>query len=173
MAEFWDLYKENREKTGKKHRRGDPLEPGNYHIVVDIWTVSPDGKLLLTKRDPQKPWGGYWECTGGACQAGEESMDAAKRELAEETGLHAANLYFLGTNKSEEKQAFYDNYAYFPDHLCLNEVVLQPGETCDVRLLSFEEVEDAILLGELAQPVTERFRIYSQPLLALYQKLRK
>lgn len=43
------------------------------------------------------PWRGYWDVPGGFCDPGEHPADAAKREVAEETGLADIELTgFLG-----------------------------------------------------------------------------
>lgn len=52
--EVWDLYDEDREPLGITHERGIPMKEGTYHVVVDIWTVTPEGKILLTQRHPEK-----------------------------------------------------------------------------------------------------------------------
>ncbi len=173
MPEFWDIYDKDRRKTGRLHQRGLPSGEGEYNVAVHIWTISPDGQILLTLRDPRKAWGNSWESTGGACQAGEESEEAARRELREETGLHAEKLYPVGSRRDDKYQMFHDSYAFFPDHLSLDEIVLQPGETCGARLVSFSEMEEMIRRGEVALPVANRFRDFRDQLLSLYRQIRK
>ena len=34
MAEIWDVYDINKNKKNKLHKRGLPLEDGDYHIVI-------------------------------------------------------------------------------------------------------------------------------------------
>ena len=111
MAEYWDVYDEHRNKTGALHRRGDPLGPQEYHLVVEIWTLDGQGRVLLTRRDLRKHFGGLWECTGGSALAGEDSRTAVRRELREETGLDLgdAEPELLGTTVYEEE--FVDTYA--------------------------------------------------------------
>ena len=157
MAESWDVYDENRNKTGALHRRGDPFGPGERHLGVEIWTLDGQGRVLLTRRDLRKHFGGLWECTGGSALAGEDSRTAVRRELREETGLDLgdAEPELLGTTVYEEE--FVDTYAVrLP--FALADVHLQEGETIDARLASFDEVERAILEGApwLAGPVRER-----------------
>ncbi len=62
MEEFWDLYNANREQINRFHKRGDVLEDGTYHIVVNVWIINSKTEVLLTQRHPQKKlWGGLWE----------------------------------------------------------------------------------------------------------------
>ena len=156
--ELWDVYDENRNKTGALHRRGEPLGPGEHHLVVEIWTLDEQGRVLLTRRDLRKHFGGLWECTGGSALAGEDSRTAVRRELREETGLDLgdAEPELLGTTKTETR-AFVDTYAVVLP-FDLRDVRLQEGETIDARLAEFDEVERAILEGAawLAGPVGER-----------------
>ena len=79
MSEFWDLYDERREKIGRLHMRGEPLEQGTYHIVVNVWIVNSNNEVLITQRHPKKElWGGFWECSAsGGVIAGEDSLQGA------------------------------------------------------------------------------------------------
>ena len=85
--ELWDVYDARRQKTGRLHRRGDPLAEGEYHLAVQAWLRREDGLFLLTRRDPSKGFPLLWECTGGSAAAGEDSRTAILREILEETGL--------------------------------------------------------------------------------------
>lgn len=51
--------------------------------VLVVVHASPDRVLLLRRRDPP----GYWQSVTGALEWGETPMQAARRELCEETGL--------------------------------------------------------------------------------------
>lgn len=53
-----------------------------------IILIDPEGRTLMFRFDvPDRP--PFWVTAGGECEAGETFEDAAKRELFEETGLHA------------------------------------------------------------------------------------
>jgi 8-oxo-dGTP pyrophosphatase MutT (NUDIX family) len=48
------------------------------------------GRMLLFRgHDPQRPEHPFWHTPGGGVEAGEDDRTAARRELAEETGLLA------------------------------------------------------------------------------------
>lgn len=87
--ERWDIYDINKKRTGRTMKRNDwCLKDDEYHLTVLGVVCRPDGKFLITKRSMDKHWApGWWEVSGGACMAGEESLDAVKREVLEETGL--------------------------------------------------------------------------------------
>ena len=43
--EVWDLYDGERNPLGKKHVRGNKLQPGEFHIVVEVITLNADGRI--------------------------------------------------------------------------------------------------------------------------------
>ncbi|MGW2370530.1 NUDIX domain-containing protein, partial [Streptomyces sp. NPDC001667] len=65
--------------------------------TADIVIVTPDGHVLLVERG-WDPYEGHWALPGGHIDLGETSLDAAVRELEEETGVHVspADLHQLG-----------------------------------------------------------------------------
>ena len=87
--EWNDIYDENRNLTGRVHRRGSAWKPGEYGVVVCVWVYDGAGHLLLTRRAKGKSFAGTWENSGGAVKAGETSRQAVARELFEETGIRA------------------------------------------------------------------------------------
>ena len=54
MEEWNDIYDCNRRKTGRVHLRGTPWAAGEYGLVVCVWVYDGRGKLLLTRRAPEK-----------------------------------------------------------------------------------------------------------------------
>jgi len=51
-----------------------------------------DPEILLIRRAPDRMYPGLWQCVTGKLEPGERIADAALREVAEETGLRAADL---------------------------------------------------------------------------------
>ncbi|MGE7927870.1 NUDIX hydrolase [Lysinibacillus xylanilyticus] len=86
--EIWDVYDKNKNKTNKRHVRGEKLAGGDYHVVVHVWIKNNKGEILLTKRHPDKTYPNLWECPGGSILAGESSLDGAIREVKEEIGIN-------------------------------------------------------------------------------------
>lgn len=159
--EIWDLYDENRKPLGKFHTRGVDLAKGEYHTVVEIFTINADGRLLLTQRDPLKPYPLLWEGTGGSVTAGETSLTGARRELEEETGLQAPDEKLLKIGELQSGNYFLDNYIWKSSKMIdLQELKLQPGEVCDAKLVTLQELEDMNRLGLIVPKVWKRFELY-------------
>lgn len=137
--EIWDIYDKDRHLTGRKHRRGDFLNKGDYHLTVHVWMMNSQGEFLITKRSPNKGFPNMWECTGGSALAGDDSLTAAIREVREETGLElqAENgsciLTFLGDDYISDVWLFCQDFD-------LADVKLLKGETCDKMYASPEKI---------------------------------
>lgn len=93
MAELMDVYDENRHLTGLRLERAAFLREGQFLLYVLAILENPEGRLLITRRAPNKRWAaGSWEIPGGGAQAGESSFQAVCREVREETGLDIPRL---------------------------------------------------------------------------------
>lgn len=157
--ELWDLYDKKRRPLGRTHVRGVPLEKGTCHLVVFVWVFSDDGKVLLTKRSPEKKsFPNQWEHTGGAVLAGETSLQAIQRELFEETGIHAAQEEFLlvDTFHRVREGDICDIY-FLRKYVPTEQLIMQKGETCDARWVTRAEFEAMIAQGIVARPDVRRY----------------
>lgn len=87
--ELWDLYTEDRTKTGRTMIRGGEHPDGYYRIVVHVCLFNEHGQMLIQKRQPfKKGWSGLWDISvGGSAVSGDTSRSAAEREVREELGL--------------------------------------------------------------------------------------
>ncbi|MBR1693694.1 MAG: NUDIX hydrolase [Lachnospiraceae bacterium] len=143
--EIWDIYNENKQKTGRTMKRNDwNMKEGEYHLTVLGVIVRKDGKFLITKRAKTKAWApGWWEVSGGAVQAGEISEDAIRREILEETGLDVSGAQggylfsYKRENPDEGDNYFVDIYRFVMD-FDEADVKLQ-GEECGGFMLASRE----------------------------------
>lgn len=167
MSEYWDIYDMNRNKTTRTHLRGEPIPDGDYHLVVQIWVCNSQGKVLMTQRHPDIPFGLKWSCTGGSVLAGEEPLAAAVRETREETGilLHPQELILLGQER--RLHSFLDTFVAFRD-VSDCEIVMQPEEVVDFRWVNEEEYHEMEAQGIL-HPALKNFYETYRPML---QRLR-
>ena len=137
--ELNDIYDENRNLTGKLHRRGTPWKPGEYGVVVCVWVYDGRGHLLLTRRAREKT-----------------SRQAIARELYEETGIQAEPEEFELLDSDRERNIFYDHYCLFR-RIPLKSIVLQPGETDNVMWASFGKVDWMIRTGKMCRIIGHQF----------------
>jgi 8-oxo-dGTP pyrophosphatase MutT (NUDIX family) len=132
MIELFDMYDVHRNLLGHTHPRGVPIKQGEYHIVVQVCVLDAKGRLLMTKRHPDKIDGGLWEVTAGSALAGEDSVTGAMRELREETGISVKReqMKLLYTRTGHD--FFLDSYIVHLDQDGADvSVMLQEGETVD------------------------------------------
>ena len=86
--EIWDAYDQDGRRADRDLIRGEPIPQGLYHLVSEMLVRHVDGDYLLMQRDFQKEgYPGWMEATaGGSALKRETPLEAAKRELFEESG---------------------------------------------------------------------------------------
>lgn len=115
--------------TAEDSRGGNPLN------VAAAVILKPDGRFLLAQRPSGKPYAGYWEFPGGKVQAHETSEQALCRELQEELGIRAEQIYPWLT------QIY--RYPHATVRLCFHRVMRWSGEPHgrENQLLSWQSAE--------------------------------
>lgn len=149
IMELWDIYDGNKQRTGRTMKRNDwCLKDGEYHLTVLGVVARPDGRFLITKRVMSKAWApGWWEVSGGAVQAGEDSKDAVVREVKEETGLDVSNaeggylFSYQRENPGEGDNYFVDIYRFVMD-FDETDVKPQEEETDGFMLATAEQIKE-------------------------------
>ena len=154
--EYNDIYDKNRVRTGKCIPRGAARRPGEYVLVVCVWVYNDRGQLLLTRRAPEKSFAGTWENSGGAAQAGEDSLQAITRELWEETGIRARPEEFRLLDRDMDKHTHYDFYC-LRRNVELEDIVLLPGETDNVQWATFSQVHQMIREKKICRIIADQF----------------
>lgn len=146
--ELWDIYDKNKQLTGRTMQRNDwCLKDDEYHLTVLGVVCRPDGRFLITQRVMTKSWAaGWWEVSGGACQAGESSLEAVLREVGEETGLdvkEAQGGYQFTYHRENPGEG--DNYFVDVYRFCLDfnesDLRIQEEEAMGYRLATHEEIK--------------------------------
>lgn len=154
-----DIYDVAGKNLGTPIVRGEPIPEGTYVLSVSIFTINDKGEILLTLRAPEKPnFPNVWEITAGGALAGESGIEAALRELREETGLKAKKEELTLLRIIREPSAFVECYLY-RTNLPVSAVVLQEKETVAARFTALRRFEELMHTDSIAQPVAFRYGV--------------
>ena len=145
QTEVWDILDEKGRPTGRTTLRGNYVfKKGEYHLVVHIWIVSPNGNYLIQRRSEEKKlMPGEWAATGGAAKSGEDSFCAASRELFEELGIKSTRETLKLLKRIKRRNSFLDIWVIENDTpVC--DLKLQQSEVSEAKWVSEEELKQMI-----------------------------
>lgn len=139
--ELWDLYTDERVKTGQQHCRGEQVPQGRYHIAVHVCIFNSRNQLLIQQRQPFKQqWPNMWDLSAaGSALAGENSCQAAMRETFEELGLKL-DLTGMRPCFTWNFSTGFDDYYIVEQDVDISKLRLQEEEVKQVRWADKEEV---------------------------------
>jgi 8-oxo-dGTP pyrophosphatase MutT (NUDIX family) len=121
---------------------------------VTVVAVTTDHKIVMVEQYRFGVGELTIEPVAGIVDRGEESRDAGKRELLEETGFGEGTWRYLGSVQANP--AYHNNLCHH--WLVENVVSLQmpkpdAGEAIRVHLMSLDQIREAIAVGRLKHPL--------------------
>ena len=147
--EAWDLYTQDRLKTGQTMLRGDPVPEGLFHLQVHVCIFNEQGEMLIQQRQTTKRWyAGLWDYSvGGSAVAGDTSLAAAERETLEELGLRVS---LAGRKPAVTRWygSMIDDYYILPMDVALSDLHLQREEVQAVRWAGREDILALLAEGQ-------------------------
>ena len=147
--EVWDVLDKDGVPTGKTVvRRKVCLAKGEYHLVVHIWILGSDGRVLIQRRSFEKPlMPGEWAAIGGSALSGETACAAAKRELAEEMGIEAEESELRLIKRMVRKNSILNIFLVLRDTPA-SELILQESEVSEAKWVHRNKLRQMIKNGE-------------------------
>ena len=147
--EAWDLYTQDRVKTGQTMLRGDPVPEGLFHLHVHVCIFNEQGEMLIQQRQSTKRWyAGLWDYSvGGSAVAGDTSLAAAERETLEELGLRVS---LAGRKPAVTRWygSMIDDYYILPLNVALSDLHLQREEVQAVRWAGRKDILALLAEGQ-------------------------
>ena len=147
--EAWDLYTQDRVKTGQTMLRGDPVPEGLFHLQVHVCIFNEQGEMLIQQRQTIKRWyAGLWDYSvGGSAVAGDTSLAAAERETLEELGPRVS---LAGRKPAVTRWygSIIDDYYILPLNVVLSDLHLQREEVQAVRWAGREDILALLAEGQ-------------------------
>lgn len=128
---------------------------GKYLVLeqpdwVNVVALSPGGELIMVRQWRHGTRAVELEVPAGVIDPGESPLEAAARELREETGYVAAQLELIGS--VAPNPAFASNTCFTVlarDCTLVGEQELDEGEDIEVELFGPERLEAALAAGEI------------------------
>ena len=118
---------------------------------VNVVAVTADGKIVMVEQYRFGVGELTIEPVGGTVDKGEDSLDAAKRELLEETGFAGGHWRYLGSVQANP--AIHNNRCHHwlvEGAEAVQAPAPDPGEAIRVHLMTLDEVKQAFASGAFA-----------------------
>lgn len=114
------------------------LRRADAAIVLPLVT-RPDGLHVVILREEQPGIAPFWTQPGGCLSPGETPLQAAQRELLEETGLGSDDWALLGSHRPAGKIAYAVHVYVARDCRVVGPTALDGGERIDIVELPWED----------------------------------
>jgi len=95
-----------------------------------------------------------WEMPTGGVKTGENLLEAANRELHEETGFDTAQLEHITTYYTSKSVMYEIAHLYIGRHLTHSRAIPDETEFLEVETFSFEEALQMVLKSEIRDSMT-------------------
>lgn len=139
--EIFDLYDMERTKLNATIERKKKLPESAYRMVVHVCIFNSQNEMLIQQRQSDKgQWPNMWDISVGGCvMAGENSRQAAEREVFEEIG-YKVNLQHTRPHFTINFETGFDDIFLMQADLELSSLTKQEEEVQDIKWASKDEI---------------------------------
>lgn len=139
---------------------GPSAKPHDSGVAVAV-VVANNGQVLLLKRKGSTGEG-TWAIPGGGVEFAEDPIDAAKRELKEETGLTTETLEFIGYTNDvhDETPLHYVTLRFMTAEFQGEPVVAEPHKASEIGWFPVDELPEPMF--PFTQQILERANVINK-----------
>ena len=151
--EYWDIYDDDRNKTGKIIARNnrDDLGENENHIAMHVALFNSKGEMLLQRRSlMKKDDPGKWDFSSrGSILKGETSQEGAHREMLEELGIDY-NFNNIKPSFTKKYPNVFDDFYIIEKDIDIDDITIQKEELDAVMWADEDKVIELINNNEFA-----------------------
>lgn len=126
------------------------IDPKRFQVIPRnlIFLFDSEGRILLIKGTKDKErWAGVYNGIGGHMELNEDILDAAQRELHEETGIEDAKIYLCGQIMISSLEN--PGVALFIFKGSVEKTDIKPSREGELYWIPFDRVSDFPLVEDL------------------------
>lgn len=153
--EMIDILDENGIKTGKILSRKEIHKKGLWHRAIVVAIINEKNEILLQQRSKNKEKNAnMWDISvAGHISAGEDGLNSAIREIAEEVGISLESttsiqeFKYISSFKESKiyskdfiENQFYDFFILKKPNLNIADIKMQNSEVQDIKFVSINQV---------------------------------
>lgn len=157
--EIVDLLNNRKELTGETCER-NAVPDGKYRLSIHIWIVNDKNEILIQQRSAnRKMFPNMWTNTGGACIAGENSIETVFRELKEELDIVPSidNLELIASYKREKD---YVDVWILKQNINITDLKFNDNEVQDTKWVTVEDWKKLLIKKQAVKSSTDYFLKY-------------
>ena len=157
--ELVDLLNNRKELTGETCER-NAVPEGKYRLSIHIWIVNDKNEILIQQRSAsRKMFPNMWTNTGGACIAGETSIETVFRELKEELNV-IPNIDDLELIASYKRKKDYVDVWLLRQNININDLKFNDNEVQAAKWATIKEWKKLLIEEQAVKSSTDYFLNY-------------